>query len=103
MTHDWFLWRGESLVLRVRVQPRSKTESIDGVHAGRLKVRLPAPPVDSKANRALIALMAEQFSVRNKNVKILYGLANRDKTVSIESPRCSPDWFATLGGSPVAP
>ncbi len=87
------------MTLRVRIQARAKSTAIDGLHAGRLKIRLKAPPVDGKANRALSNLLAEQFGVRTTEVEIVRGTANRDKTVSIVSPHRLPGWFESLGGT----
>jgi Uncharacterised ACR, YggU family COG1872 len=46
---------GECLWLAVSVVPNAKRSGADGLHDGALRVRLAAPPVDGKANEALIA------------------------------------------------
>ncbi|MCB9758055.1 MAG: DUF167 domain-containing protein, partial [Candidatus Omnitrophica bacterium] len=52
--------------------------------ADSIKVYLTAPPVDGKANKALIAFLAQHFSVRKAQVVITKGLQTRNKTISIE-------------------
>jgi hypothetical protein len=99
VSSGWFAWREDSLVLQIRVQPRAKTDAIEKIHDGRLKVKIKAPPVDRKANRALHVLLATQFGVTTQKVEIVRGSAGRDKTIAIDSPRVMPDWFLTLGGT----
>ncbi|HEV8713516.1 MAG TPA: DUF167 family protein [Candidatus Binatia bacterium] len=67
----------------VRVTPRARRNSVDGVHEGVLRVHLTAPPDQGKANAALIALLADLVGVRRSQVEILAGLANRNKVVRI--------------------
>jgi uncharacterized protein (TIGR00251 family) len=50
-----------------------------------LKIRLNAPPVDGKANEALIAFIAEKLSVRQRDVRILRGQTSRQKLIDIDS------------------
>lgn len=52
--------------------------------AGRLRVVVSAPPTDGKANRAVVALLAEVFGVPPSAVTILRGETGRKKTVRIE-------------------
>ena len=48
------------------------------------KIYLNAPAVDGKANKALIALLAEHFMVQKGQIEIIKGLKSRHKTISIE-------------------
>ena len=48
------------------------------------KIYLNAPAVDGKANKALIALLAEHFNVRKYQIEIIKGLKLRRKTINIE-------------------
>jgi len=48
------------------------------------KIYLNAPAVDGKANKALIALLAEHFNVRKGQIEIIKGLKLRRKTINIE-------------------
>ena len=49
-----------------------------------IKIYLTAPPVDGKANKALIEFLAQHFSVRKAQVSITKGLQTRNKTINIE-------------------
>ena len=68
---------------RVRVQPRSSQESIVGCWNQALKVRLTAPPLENRANRQLLELLADSLAVPRASIKILSGHRGRLKTVQI--------------------
>ena len=78
-------WRrdGRDLVLEDRVQPRASRSELAGLHGDRVRVRLQAPPVDGRANAALVEFLAEAFGVPRARVTIEHGLAGRDKRVRI--------------------
>jgi hypothetical protein len=59
--------------------------AIEGEHAGALKVRLTAPPVDGRANEALRRLLADRLKVAISAVRILSGEKSRNKRVQILS------------------
>jgi hypothetical protein len=74
---------GRDLVLEVRVQPRAARSEFAGLHGDRVRVRLQAPPVDGRANAALVEFLAAAFGVPRASVTIEHGLAGRDKRVRI--------------------
>lgn len=49
-----------------------------------IKVYLTAPPVDGKANKALVDFLAGHFSVKKSQIAIIKGLQSARKTISIE-------------------
>ena len=67
----------------VRVVPRAKKSEIAGQVGEAIKVRLTAPPVDGKANEALIALLAEKLGVGKSQVEIVAGATSRNKMVCV--------------------
>ncbi len=67
----------------VRVQPRAVRAGVVGVHAGALKVRLTAPPIDGAANAALVSLLAELLQVPRGAVEIRTGASSRTKTIEV--------------------
>ena len=79
-------WDGADLILRVQVQPRASCNEFAGTHAGALKIRLTSPPVDGKANAALLAFLAEAFGVAQRQVTLLKGDAGRAKQLRIQAP-----------------
>jgi len=79
-------WDGADLILRVQVQPRASCDEFAGIHAGAVKIRLTSPPVDGKANAALIAFLAEAFGVAKRQVTLLKGDTGRAKQLRIQAP-----------------
>ena len=73
----------DGCTLAVRVHPGARKNSVTGVHADALKIALTAPPVDGKANEALIAFLAEALRLPRARIAIVAGLASRAKTVRI--------------------
>lgn len=75
--------RDGCVMFAVRVAPRASRNAIEGEHAGALKVRLTAPPVEGRANDALCRLLAEQMNVPVRAVTIVAGESSRTKRVSV--------------------
>lgn len=96
MKELWYYWRGETLFLKVHVSPQSRRNEIGGVSAGHLRIRLNAPPVDGKANKQLIEMMASEFGTGKSSVRVAMGARGRDKLVAIDSPGCLPPWLAAV-------
>lgn len=71
------------MLVDVHVVPRAKKSAILGVHDGRLKVALLAPPVDGAANQALIELFASLLGCPRRAIELLRGDKSRQKTLSI--------------------
>lgn len=51
---------------------------------GRVRVRVSAPPVDGKANQAVITALADSLGVPKSAVTIQRGSRGRDKTVEVD-------------------
>ncbi len=70
--------------LQLKVKPGSREESLVEQPDGSWIARVKAPPVDGKANAAVIELVARHFGVRKAQVTIRSGLSGRMKRVQIE-------------------
>jgi uncharacterized protein (TIGR00251 family) len=70
-------------VFPVRVLPAAGRSEIVGSEGGALKVRVAAPPIKDKANRALVKLLAKTLGVTNSQVEILGGHTTRRKTIRV--------------------
>lgn len=70
--------------LRLHVQPGASTTALAGVHGDRFKLRLQSPPVDGRANEALIEWLAGHLDVPRRQVTLVRGHTSRDKTVVID-------------------
>ena len=71
------------LVLSVRVSPRSSRNEIVGEIDDTLRIRLQAPPVDGKANKALLRFLADMLDVASSRLSLLSGETARSKRVLI--------------------
>jgi hypothetical protein len=89
---------GTDLVLDVRVQPRASRSEIAGLHGERLRIRLQAPPVDGKANAALVEFVAEAFGIPRARVAIEQGLTGRDKRLRLQGVPTVPVQLQALIG-----
>ena len=71
--------------LDVRVRPGAKRNAWTGRMAdGRHKVALAAPPVDGRANAALVAFVAECLGVPRRAVTLVAGAGTRDKRLEVD-------------------
>lgn len=68
---------------QVRVQPRASGNEIAGREGDAIKVRLTAPPVDGKANKALIDFLAERLGVSKSALAIVAGQSARNKVIEV--------------------
>lgn len=74
--------------LRIRLTPRGRADRLDGVSDGALKVSVTAPPVENRANDALLKLLSREWRLPQRDLSIVAGTKSRDKTVLI---RGEPD------------
>jgi uncharacterized protein (TIGR00251 family) len=86
----------DAFIVTVHVQPGAKRNEIVGLHGAALKIRIAAPPVNGKANAALLAFLAEVFDVPVKQVRLLHGESGRHKVIEIVGSKKHP---ATLVAS----
>lgn len=78
---------GNECTVQIRVEPRSSRPGIAGAHGEGIKVRLASPPVEGKANRELIAVLAKELKIRKSDIEILSGKTSRNKVVRISGVR----------------
>jgi uncharacterized protein (TIGR00251 family) len=74
-----------AVTLQVKVKPRANTSSLEQASDGTWVAKLKSPPVDGKANKELVALIAEHFKCRKAAVTIKAGASGRTKLVKIET------------------
>jgi uncharacterized protein (TIGR00251 family) len=73
-----------SLLLSIYVQPKSHRNAIVGLHGDAVKLRLTAPPIDGKANKAVIAFWAKFLKIPKSAVTIKSGLQSRMKKILLQ-------------------
>jgi uncharacterized protein (TIGR00251 family) len=74
---------GRSVRLRLRVSAGASRRRVLGVHGGALKLSVKAPPERGKANKDVLALVAETFSLAPSDVEIVSGETSPDKVVRL--------------------
>ncbi|MDQ7082612.1 MAG: DUF167 domain-containing protein [Aquificota bacterium] len=72
------------MLLRVRVSPLSKEESVKEVGDGELFVRVSSPPLQGRANRRVVELIAKHFGVPPSRVRIVKGYRSRNKILEVD-------------------
>jgi uncharacterized protein (TIGR00251 family) len=94
--------RGSGVLLLVSVMPNAKRTEADGLHDGALRVRLAAPPIEGRANEALVAWLAKSLGVPKRSVELLRGESSRRKQVAIDVPlEVARAWLErALAGAP---
>lgn len=73
-----------AVIIDIHVVPNAKVTQLDGLHDAALRIRLHAPPVDGKANEALLIWLARQLAVPRRHLTLLRGLAARRKQVQVD-------------------
>ncbi len=74
----------DSFIIALHCQPGAKKTEVQGEHDGRLKLRLAAPPVEGKANEALIQWLSKTLEIRRTNIELLAGDLSRLKRVRVQ-------------------
>ena len=74
---------GETIGFAVKVQPRAKRNAITGTVGEALKLSLTAPPLEGRANRAVIEFFADWFEIPHSQVTITSGETSRNKLIRV--------------------
>ncbi len=74
----------DGVIFRVRVQPASDKNEIVGVQEDALKIKINAPPLKGKANKALVGFLARKLGVKNSGVEIISGHTTRLKRIKVK-------------------
>ena len=87
----WYRRSAETIYLTLHVQPGAKRSGIAGLHGEALKLRLAAPPVEGRANEALLKYIAELFQVPQRQVELKQGAQSRHKVVTVSGSSIDPE------------
>lgn len=82
--NTWFRVGDDGCItLNLHVQPGAKTTGCAGLHGDALKIRLAAPPVDGRANAALLRFVADALKLPPAAIVLKSGQASRRKVVEV--------------------
>ena len=83
---SWFrLTAAGGATLSLHVKKKKKKSECAGLHGEALKIRLAAPPVDGKANEALLRFLAQRLAIPRQQISLKSGQTSRQKVIEIES------------------
>jgi uncharacterized protein len=75
----------DGITFNVKVIPRAKRDEIVGVEGDAVKIRLNAPPVEGRANEALVKFLADVLKISRTQVELVRGETSRHKVVRVRS------------------
>lgn len=87
---EWYRSSGDCISLVLHVQPGAKQTTVAGLHGDALKIRLAAPPIEGRANEALLRFIADYFKVPLRNVELKQGEQSRHKRVEVRGSSVVP-------------
>ena len=90
MSGVFYRFTSGGLELLIRLQPGASRQAIGGIREGAdgrsyLEVRVSAPPVEGKANAALIRFLAKTLGLRKSAITLCAGASSREKTLVLEA------------------
>lgn len=87
----WYRRSGDVITLTLHIQPGAKRTDVAGLHGEALKIRLAAPPIEGRANEALLKFIAESFGVPVRQVELKQGGQSRHKVVAVTGSKVDPE------------
>jgi len=66
-----------------KVIPRASKSEFIGREEAWIKIRLQAPPVDGKANEALIKFLSDHFKIPRRDITVVSGQTSRLKIIRL--------------------
>jgi uncharacterized protein (TIGR00251 family) len=86
----WYQKINDIITLTIYVQPGAKRNEVVGAYGNSLKIKLAAPPIDGRANKALINYIATLFNVPLSHVTLKRGTKSRYKIIDIQASQIEP-------------
>ena len=80
----WIRSKGGDTILTCRVHPNAPQNRIEKIQDDHLVVRLNSPPVEGKANKALIKLLAKTLHLAPSRLTLIQGDKSRTKVIAIQ-------------------
>lgn len=78
------------MILDVYIQPGAKCTEVVGFHGDSLKIRLASPPIDGRANEALLKYIGKLFDVPTRQVELKRGGKSRHKIIAVVASKINP-------------
>ncbi len=91
MHGNWYSKQDNLITVSIYVQPNAKSNTVVGLHGNALKIKLATPPIDGRANEALIKFLAQLFAVPKSNINLNHGHTSRHKRLCIHGSLINPE------------
>lgn len=91
MIRNWCSSVPQGIRLAVQITPNAKQSEVVGVLDGTLRMRLHAPPIEGKANDALVRFLADALGVPKSAVAITHGHTSKRKLIEIAGRHLTPE------------
>ncbi|MCM8783700.1 MAG: DUF167 domain-containing protein [Candidatus Omnitrophica bacterium] len=69
--------------ISVKVKPNAKQEKIEKISENKFQVWVKEPPKDHKANRAVIEVLSNYFSVSKSQIRIIWDFYSKQKYIEV--------------------
>lgn len=79
----YFKEANNSIVFKVKLIPNSSVNELRGLYNDAVKIKVKAPPVDGKANKACCEYLAGLFKVSKSSVSVIQGKTSKIKLIKI--------------------
>lgn len=87
LTHNFYEWDGDVLVVNILGTPAAKRDVIGKVKGNQLKVSVKAQPEGGRATDYMVAFLAKEFGVSQSNIEVVYGRESIHKQLHIKAPK----------------
>jgi uncharacterized protein (TIGR00251 family) len=74
----------EAVTIAVKIIPGARRNEVVGWETGEWRIRVTAPPVEGKANKALMEFLVDVLGIAKNRIRLLKGEKSRHKVISIE-------------------
>jgi len=81
--HFYSVEQSGSILLKVKVEPRSSRPGVIGLYGDSLKVKLTSPPVEGKANNEIISVLSKVLGIKKKQIEIISGRSSKNKIIRL--------------------
>jgi uncharacterized protein (TIGR00251 family) len=92
----WLKQGSEGVSLSLYVQPGARRTAVVGLHGERLKIAVASPPVEGRANEALLEFLSSRLRLRRSALTLASGASSREKRIVIAAPIDVAALVATL-------
>jgi len=70
-------------IVKIYLQPKASKNEMVGPYRDGIKVKVTAPPIEGKANDALIRFLSKELGISPSSIEIVKGHHSREKTLKI--------------------